>query len=175
MYHHVLELEFLFEDHGARSGVITDSLVLERVVHEQRPLIQPLPTALQLDDRQEGVILPLDHAVTHAFPAHTSEFELQILDLTHVWPNRNLAQSTLATTLPWPLPSTCTSSCIFHRSKGSLPELLTAFAAPLVRRQPDDGPVRHNAFSSQQVVHTEFRMLQQLDCELATLTPMVLG
>ena len=54
----------------------------------------------------------------------------------------------------------------------SLSELLAAFAALLVRLQTDDVPVLHNAYTIQQVVHTEFRMLQQLGCALATLTPV---
>ena len=47
----------------------------------------------------------------------------------------------------------------------------SACAAPLAGGQPDDVPVLHNAYTIQQVVHTEFRMLQQLSYELATLTP----
>ena len=42
MHRHVLELEALFEDHGVCSGVITDSFALERMLHEQRALAQPL-------------------------------------------------------------------------------------------------------------------------------------
>ena len=51
----------------------------------------------------------------------------------------------------------------------SLPELLTAFTAG---RKPDGVPVLHNAFTIQRVVHSEFRMLQQLGYQLTTLTPM---
>ena len=72
MYEHALELEVLFEDHGVRSCTITDSLDLERVVCEQRALAQPLPTALQLADRQRGVHFLLDLTITHAFPGNTS-------------------------------------------------------------------------------------------------------
>ena len=50
----------------------------------------------------------------------------------------------------------------------SLPELLTL----LVTRQLDDVPGLHRASTVQRVVHAEFRMLQQLVYELATLTPM---
>ena len=46
MHRHVLELEALFEDHGVCSGDIADSLALERVLNEQRALVQPLPSAL---------------------------------------------------------------------------------------------------------------------------------
>ena len=88
-HQHVLELEVLFEDHIVCSGVITDSLVLECVVHGQRVLIQTQPTALLLDNRQKRLHLLLNLAVTYVFPAHTSEFAIQILDLTHVWSNRD--------------------------------------------------------------------------------------
>ena len=43
MYRHVLEFEALFEDHA-----------LERPLHEQRALAQPLPSALQVANRQKG-------------------------------------------------------------------------------------------------------------------------
>ena len=56
-----------------------------------------------------------------------------------------------------------------QRYPRTLPELLTAVAAPLTRQQPDDAPVLHNACAIQQVTHVEFRMLEQLGCELATL------
>ena len=35
-----------------------------------------------LTDRQSGVQFLLDLTVTYAFPAHTSEFALQVIDLT---------------------------------------------------------------------------------------------
>ena len=87
MHQRVLELEVLFEDHGVCSCTITDSLVLERVVHEPRALAQPQPAALELGNNQKGVQFQLDLTVTFAFPAHTSGFALQIFGLTHVWSN----------------------------------------------------------------------------------------
>ena len=116
MFQHFVELEILFEDHGVCSDAITDSLVLERAVHEQRTLVQPLLAAVQLVKRQKGAHLLLDLAVTCAFPAHTSAFALQIHHLAHVWSNRESDSLTLTTSLPWLLPSTCTSSCISHRN-----------------------------------------------------------
>ena len=59
-----------------------------------------------------------------------------------------------------------------HRYPRSLPELLTAFAALPTSQQPGDVPVLHNAFTIQRVAHIGFRMVQQLGCELATLTSM---
>ena len=84
MYHHTPQLEVLFEDHDVCFGVITDSLVLERAVCEQRALVEPPPTALQLRNKQKEIHLLLDLAVSNAFPAHTSEVAFQILDQTHV-------------------------------------------------------------------------------------------
>ena len=51
-------------------------------------------------------------------------------------------------------------------------KVLTAFAALLVRRQPEDVPELHNAYTIYQVVHTELRMLQQLGYERTIPTPM---
>ena len=102
MYPHVLELEALFEDNGVRSGVITNSVALGRVLYEQRDLPQPSPSALQSVNRREGVHLSHDLAVTFACPACTGVFALQFLDLTHVWSNRDS--------------SIIETSCICHRS-----------------------------------------------------------
>ena len=88
MYQHVLEVEVIFDDHGVCSCTGTDSLVLERVVYEQRALVQPLPAALLLADKLWGIQFLLDLTVTCAFPTHTSEFALRIFDLTQVWSNR---------------------------------------------------------------------------------------
>ena len=133
---HFLELEALFEDHGVCSGDITDSLVLERTVHEQRALVQPLPTALQLVNRQEGVRLLLDFGGTFAFPVHTSEFSLQILDLTHVWSNKGAGIIDFDDLLA--LAAADYMYIHLHlsprqRYPRSLPELLTTFEALLVR------------------------------------------
>ena len=54
----------------------------------------------------------------------------------------------------------------------SLPELLAAFAALLVRRQPEDVPELHDTYTIHLAVHAEFRMLQQLGYGLTTLTPV---
>ena len=53
MYPHCQELEVLFEEHGVCSGVVTDSLVLQRTVYDTRALVQPLFPALQLANRQK--------------------------------------------------------------------------------------------------------------------------
>ena len=169
-HQHVLELEVLFEDHIVCSGVITDSLVLECVVHGQRALIQPLPTTLQLDNRQKRLHLLLNLAVTYAFPAHTSEFAFQILDLTHVWSNRDSGIVDSDDLLA--LDAAVYMYIKLHlspqqRHPHSLPELLAAFAALFVRRQPDAVPGLHSASAVQRVVHAEFRMLQQLGYELS--------
>ena len=144
MSQHVLELEALFKDHGVYSG-ITNSLVLERAVYDQRALVQPLPTA----------------------------FQLQILDLTHVWSDRDsgavhsdflaLAVAVYTYIKPHLSPQ--------QRYRHSFPELLAAFTLLLVERQPDDVPVFHNASFILRVVHAELRMMQPPGYELTTLTP----
>ena len=54
----------LFEDHG----MCTNSLYVERVVYEQRALLQPPPSALQLTNRQRGVQFLLDFTIIYATP-----------------------------------------------------------------------------------------------------------
>ena len=81
MHQHVLELEVLFVVHSVCSGTITHYLDLERVVYDQH--------FLQFDSwvtgkRESNCLLGL--TVTYAFPAHTSGFALQILDLTQTGP-----------------------------------------------------------------------------------------
>ena len=76
-----LELEGLFEDHGICSHTITDPLYLDRVVYEQRALLQS-PTALQLTNRQRGVHFLFDLTVTYTLPAPTSEFAPRVIHET---------------------------------------------------------------------------------------------
>ena len=127
-----LELEVLFADHGVCSGVIIDSLVLVRAIYEQRALVQPLPTSLQLVNRQKGAHLLLDLAVTYAFPAHTSDLAVQILDLAHVWSNRG--SDFVDADDVFDLAAAVYMYNKLHLSPQqkyprNLPELLTAFAA----------------------------------------------
>ena len=69
LYQHALELEVLFEDHGVRSGTVTDVLALERVVHEQRALAEPPPSAQQLTNKQRGFsFYPISQSPSHSQP-----------------------------------------------------------------------------------------------------------
>ena len=116
MYQHFLELEAFFEDHSVCAGVVvTDSLVLERTVYEQRARVQPLPTALQqvsvLTTRsRRHLFLPTSHQRIRTSKSSTCRMSV---------PTRVLAYSTLTTSELWLLLSACTSSCIFRRSKGT--------------------------------------------------------
>ena len=144
------------------------------MVYEQRALVQPPPTAPQLANRQQEVHFLLDLPVTCAFPAHTSEFALQILDLTHVWSNRDSGMIdsgglfALAAVVYMNIKLRLSPRQMYPHS---LTELLTAFTALLVRQQPDDVLALHNAYTIQHVVQAEFRMLHKLGNELATLSP----
>ena len=87
-----------------------------------------------------------------------SEFALQIQDLTHVWSNgdSDIIGSdkilALATAVYMHVKLHLSSQQKYPRS---LPELLVAFTALLVRQQPDDVPGIHSASTVQRVVHAE--------------------
>ena len=109
-----------------------------------------------------------------AFPPHVCGSTLQILDLTRSWSDNDAEVIMLDDILALaaalymfiklnPLPQ--------QRYPRTLPDLLTAGAELLTRHQPDDLPVLHNARTSQQVTHVEFRVLGVLGFELAALTP----
>ena len=130
MYQHALELEVLFEDHSIRSCTITDFLVLERVVHKQQALPQPLLTAQQLTNRKKRSSVST-RSQSHLRIA-TSEFALEVIDLTQVSGTIEF-DDLLALTA---------AVCVYIKPQFtprkryfcSLPEQLTAFAALLVRR-----------------------------------------
>ena len=138
MYRLVLELEVLFGDHCVCSGVITDSLALERMLCERRALAQPPPSALQSVTRQKRrVHFLLDLAVANAFPPHAGEFALQVFDLTHIW-----SRSDSDVIAPDDIHALTAAVYMFtklhlspqERDPRTLPELLTAVAAPLTRQ-----------------------------------------
>ena len=60
---------------------------------------------------------------------------------------------------------------LLHSYRRTLPELLTEVAELLTRHQPNDFPVWYTARIIQQVTRVEFRILDILELELATLTP----
>ena len=135
------------------------ALAFGRVLCGRRALVQPLPSVLQLANRQKGVHFLSDLVVACAFPPDSSGFTLQILDIFGL--AAILVSLSLMTSLPWPPPFTCSSKKFSHRSRGihgTLPELLAAVAEQLTRQEPDDVP------------STIQGVLEQLGFELATLT-----
>ena len=168
MCQQVLELEALFEDHGVCSGVITDSLALERVL----ALAQPLLSASQRVNRQNEVHFLLELAAACAFPLHTGRFTRQVPDLTQ-WSGSDSDVMSLMRSLAAAVYMFIKLHLSPQQKYPRTPtEQLAAFAALLTRQQPGDVSVLHNAFSIQRAAHIEFKMLEQLGHELATLTPM---
>ena len=116
-HQHALELEGLCEDHGVRSCTITNSHFGSTATGKEAfsffSISQSLP----------------------ALPAHTSEFALQVVDLTEIWSNEitgniendDLLAMAVAVYLHIKLHFTPQ-----QRYPRSLPELLTAFAALLL-------------------------------------------
>ena len=116
----------------------------------QHALLPPSPAAPQLTDRQRGVQFLLDLAITYAFPAHKSEFALQIIDLTQAWSNG--ASGTIECDDLLALAAAVYVYIKLHFTPQqtyprSLLELHAAFAALFVRRQPDDVPELHTPSS----------------------------
>ena len=61
-----------------------------------------------------------------------------------------------------------------HQLARPLADLLTAIARLLARRQPHNAPSLHTAWTIQQIVNEEYRILEGLNYELATHTPAAL-
>ena len=100
----------------------------------------------------------LDLAVAYAFPPHSHEFTLQVLELTHIWSGSDSDVTELDDIL-------AVAAAVYNVHQ-------TASFTALTRQQPGDVSVLHNAHTIQRVAHVQLRMLEQLGYELATLTPM---
>ena len=129
--------------------------------------------ALQLANRQRCARFLSDLVVASPFPPHTSEFSLQVHDLTHVWSHSDSVVVELDDIL-----ALAAAVHVFiklnlspqQRYPRTLSELFAA-VAELFTWQPDDVPVLHNA-STQHITHIEFRFLEQQEFKLALLMPM---
>ena len=158
MYQCGLELETLFEDHSVCS------LSLDPAIYERRALVQPHLFALQFTNRQRGARFLSDLVVTFALLPHTSEFSLQLLDLTRVYSDSDVIDLDDILAL-------IAAVYVFiklnlspqQRYPRTLPELLAAVAELLTRQQPDDVPVLHKTSTIQHITHTEFRHAHALD------------
>ena len=120
--------------------------------------------ALQLANRQRGARFLSDLVVASPFPPHTSEFSLQVHDLTHFWSHSDSVVVELDDIL---------ALAAAERYPRTLTELIAA-VAELRTWKPDDVPVLHNA-STQHITHIEFRFLEQQELKLALLMPMALA
>ena len=103
----------------------------------------------------------------------TSEFALQTVDLTQVWPNVSSGiighDDLLASAVYIYVKLHFTAQQKFTRS---LLEPLTAIEAPLLQRQPDDVPELRDGHTILQVVHWDFRILQHLGYEATFTDPL---
>ena len=98
-----------------------------------------------------------DLAFACAFPPITGELALQVFDLPHIW-------SSSVSNVIEPGDVLAVAAAVFmfiklhlspqQRYPRTLPELLTAVAALLTRRQPNDAAVLHNAHT---IAHVEIR------------------
>ena len=117
MNQHALELGVLFEDHGVCSRTVTDYLGLEHMVYEQRALVQPPPTALQLTGKEEFSFHSVSQSPEHSWPKPVNLHWFGP-GMRRSSPTKLQASPSTTTSLPWP--STSTSSCTLLRSRGNL-------------------------------------------------------
>ena len=150
MYRCGLELEILFEDHGLCSEVIADFLALESAIYERRALIQPLPSASESANRQRSAHFLSDLAVSSAFHPHSSEFSLQVLDLTHVWSHSDSdvieLDDILASAVYMFIKLTLSPQQTYPRR---LPRIAYCCSWLLTRQQLDDVPVLRSTSTTQ--------------------------
>ena len=179
-----LELENIFEDHGVFWQVIDEMLALKVETYRRCFPAQPALSALQMYHRRKCAFLLRDLAAAANLPPHGALLSQQLLDLTHRrWTER--ADTDIGHQR---YPSPCSRAVYIHiklHSEGvpgpapfqlpdplqpacSLTDLLTAIAALLTRRQPHSAPFLHSAWTVQQVITEECRILKSVQFELGT-------
>ena len=129
-------------------------------MHIQRALLRAPPAVPQWAHRQGGVPLLRALMLTAAF--------------THQKCECTLNESPTQTSSRWSQPSTSTSSCASppgQRYLHSLPQLLEAFAAQLLRRSPYAAPALRDEHIIRHIVHQEISLLQQESTMWQSLRP----
>ena len=138
MFQGGLELESVFEDHGACTEVITDSFAFERAICGRCALVRPTSISLTAG-QQAKECSPLDRPRYCLCPpaSHQRVCPSQILDLAHTWSDRGDddidLSDILALTAAFNMfikldPAAATTA------PRTLPELLTAVVELLTRR-----------------------------------------
>ena len=152
-----LELEVLFEDHAS-----TKCLHLSG---------RPAGGASQRNLFSQHCRGTADGnlAATVDLPPHSALFSLQLLDLAHRWSEREDNDIHIFDVLP--LAATAYIPPDPQQPARPLADLLTAIARLLARRQPHNAPLLHTAWTIQQIVTEEYRILGVINYELPTHTP----
>ena len=181
-----LHLENILEDHGVSGQVVDEVLALEWDTFRLCFPAQPAPSALQRCNRRKRAFFLRDLAATADLPLHSALFSQLLLDLTHRWwtereePDIDINDVHLlaaavcihielhSARFPDPAPFQLPNP---QQPARSLTHLLTAVAALLARRQPHSAPVLHSAWTVQQVITEECRILESVHFELGTPTP----
>ena len=94
----------------ALESLPTASLV--SVIYERHALIQPLPSAVQLANRNRSARFLSDLVFTSAFPPYNSEFSLPVSTRHMFGLTATVTSLSLMTPFLWPPPSTCSSSSL---------------------------------------------------------------
>ena len=120
-------------------------------------------------------------------PPHGALFSQQLLDLTHRWWTEREQIPTLTSTMSTPFAAAVYIHIKLHseRYPGPAPfqlpdplqaarfltDLLTDVAVLLARRQPHNAPLLHSAWTVQQIIAEECRILESVHHELGTPAP----
>ena len=126
---------------------------------------QPLLSTLQRYNRRKCAHLLRDLAATADLPPNSALFTQQLLDLTHRWSEREDNDIDIGDVHPG-----CRSPIRFH----TYPRPSAACsptAALLARRQHHNAPLLYPAWTTQDVVTEEYRIMVSVNHELGAHTP----
>ena len=147
---------------------------------------QPALSALQRYNGRKCAFLLRDRAAAANLPPHGTLFSQQLLGLTHRGGQKGPVL-TLTSTISFPSAAAVYIHIKLHSEGGpglaplqlpdpllparSLTDLLEPLAALLARSQPHRAPFLHSAWTVQQVIAEECRILELAHLELGTPTP----
>ena len=166
-----LELDVIFEDHRVSWLTVDEMFALELVTYRRCFPAQSILSTLRRYSRRKCAHLLRDLAATADWPPHCALFSLQLLDLAHKWSEREDNDIHIFDVLP--LAATVHVQITLNSAQNPDPDpfpdpqqparpladLLTAIAGILARCQPRNALSLHTAWTIQQIVTEEYRIL----------------